>query len=94
MAEIMAVPSIAIIVYFIIEAYKMLFGKKERAMKHIPIVAGLFGGALGVLAFFVSPNILPAKDVFSAIIVGIMSGLSATGTNQIFKQFSKTDPGK
>ncbi|MCC6093655.1 MAG: phage holin family protein, partial [Eubacterium sp.] len=32
----------------------------------------------------------PAKDVINALAVGIVSGLAATGVNQIYKQLTKT----
>jgi ribonucleotide monophosphatase NagD (HAD superfamily) len=34
---------------------------------------------------YVMPD-YPAKDILTAIAVGIVSGLAATGTNQIYKQ--------
>lgn len=54
--------------------------------KWIPVIVGLCGGAIGVAAFLVHMPEYPANDVITAIAVGIASGLSATGIDQIGKQ--------
>lgn len=56
--------------------------------KWIPIIVGVCGGALGVVGLHVIPG-FPADNVVDAIAVGIASGLTATGMNQIGKQLSK-----
>ena len=53
--------------------------------KWIPIVVGVAGGALGVAGMFIMPD-FPAQDYLTAIAVGIVSGLAATGVNQAAKQ--------
>ena len=53
--------------------------------KWLPIICGVLGGGLGVVAMYVMPD-YPATDYFSAIAIGIVSGLAATGSNQVFKQ--------
>lgn len=58
--------------------------------KWIPVICGTVGAPLGVLAWRVVPD-FPATDYMTAIAVGIMSGLTATGINQIIKQFRKDD---
>jgi len=35
----------------------------------------------------------PATDYITAIAIGIVSGLAATGVNQIYKQLTKKDNG-
>ena len=56
--------------------------------KWIPIIVGFCGGVLGVVGMLVMQD-FPATDPLTAIAVGIVSGLSATGVNQIFKQLSR-----
>lgn len=56
--------------------------------KWIPIICGTLGGALGVLGMWIIPD-FPAGDYITAVSVGIVSGLSATGINQIGKQLTK-----
>ena len=55
----------------------------------IPVICGGVGAALGVVALFVMPE-FPAKDVISAMAVGIVSGLAATGVNQCVKQMNRS----
>lgn len=53
--------------------------------KWIPVICGVFGGALGVAGMFLMPD-FPASDPITAVAVGIVSGLAATGVNQAVKQ--------
>lgn len=53
--------------------------------KFIPVVCGVIGGALGVIAMMTMPD-FPAKDVINALAIGIVSGLASTGANQVHKQ--------
>ena len=57
--------------------------------KWIPIICGVCGGIIGALALAFHMPDFPAEDYFTAVAVGIMSGLTATGVNQIFKQMSR-----
>ena len=58
--------------------------------KWLPVICGIFGGVLGVVGLIIMPD-FPASDYITAVAVGIVSGLAATGANQIYKQLSKTD---
>lgn len=55
--------------------------------KFIPVICGLFGGALGVVSMIIMPD-FPATDYITAIAVGIVSGLAATGINQAVNQLT------
>lgn len=59
--------------------------------RKIPVLMGIIGAVLGVVAFYVAPAIIPAEDVITAIAIGIVSGFTATGINQIYKQAKKGD---
>lgn len=87
--NLISVPAIATAVYFIIEALKKAVDYNEKFLKFIPLIALGIGAIAGVICFFFIPSIIPATNVVVAIIIGAASGLSATGTNQIFKQLSK-----
>lgn len=88
--EIICVPLIVSAVYGIVELYKMLVkNKKDTWLKVIPIIALVVGGLLGVALFYIAPHLIVAENVWFALIVGMCSGLSATGTNQVFKQLNK-----
>ena len=82
--EIIGIPAIVVISYMITETFKMFIDKK-----YLPIVAGISGGMLGVLSFVLQIDIMPATDIISALAIGIISGLAATGSNQIIKQIKK-----
>ena len=56
--------------------------------KWIPVICGITGGALGIAGLFVMPD-FPAGDVITACAVGIVSGLAATGLDQMVKQMEK-----
>lgn len=56
--------------------------------KWIPIICGAFGAVLGILGMFIMPK-FPASDYLTAAAVGIVSGLAATGINQVYKQMTK-----
>lgn len=88
--EIICVPAIVSITYGLIEMYKKFIAKeRETWLKIIPLIALIIGGVLGVALFFIAPTLIIAENVWVALVVGICSGLSATGTNQVFKQFKK-----
>ena len=55
--------------------------------KWLPVICGVVGGGLGVAGMYIMPD-FPASDLITAIAVGIVSGLAATGANQVFKQLS------
>lgn len=55
--------------------------------KAIPCIVGCLGGIIAIPAMYMISN-FPANDVITAISVGIMSGLTSTGVNQVYKQFS------
>lgn len=55
--------------------------------KWLPAICGALGAALGLLGMLFMPD-YPAQDPMTAIAVGIVSGLAATGANQAYKQLS------
>lgn len=57
--------------------------------KYIPIACGLVGGVLGVSGLYLNLPDFPAGDPLTAAAVGIVSGLAATGINQVAKQIAK-----
>ena len=57
--------------------------------KYIPICCGVAGAALGVAGLYLGLPDFPAADPVTALAVGIVSGLAATGINQMAKQLSK-----
>lgn len=58
--------------------------------KIIPVILGIVGGIIAIPAMKVMVD-FPATDVITAISVGIMSGLTSTGINQVYKQLRSDD---
>ena len=85
------VPVIVSVVYGGITLLKKATDNSEKVLRFLPLIAAALGAVLGIIAFFALPEIIPAGDAFTAILVGGASGLAATGTNQIFKQLNKFD---
>lgn len=56
--------------------------------KWLPVICGALGGGLGVVAMYIMPD-FPGADPLTAIAIGIVSGLAATGAHQIGKQLSE-----
>lgn len=81
---IAGVAAITVIAYLIGQAVKAT----KLDNKWIPIICGVAGGVLGAVAMNIMPD-FPAADYITAVAVGIVSGLAATGVNQIGKQINK-----
>ena len=75
------VAAISVIAYLIGEVVKVT----KLDNKWIPVICGVAGALLGVAALYTVPE-FPAKDLINAVAIGIVSGLSATGANQLCKQ--------
>lgn len=56
--------------------------------KWIPIICGLFGIGLGIMALYIGVPEFPATDPMTAAAVGAVSGLAATGIDQAVKQIT------
>ncbi len=87
MENFVAIPCITVIVYLFGELFKAF---TKNTINHIvPALCGTLGGILGLVSFFVCPEFIAGEGIFSAIATGIVSGFSATGVNQVFKQTTK-----
>ena len=80
---IASVAGITVICYLAAQAVKAT----NLDNKWLPVICGVLGGILGVVGLYWIPE-YPAQDIMTAIAVGIMSGLAATGVNQVYKQLS------
>lgn len=58
---------------------------KLKQNEIIPVIVGASGLVLGILAFVLKVPDFPASDYMNAAAVGVVSGLTATGVNQITK---------
>lgn len=85
MMGIAGVAGITVICYLIAEMVK----QTPLANKWLPSICGLCGAAFGVFGMYFMPD-FPAGDIITALAMGIVSGLAATGgyeaITQIFKK--------
>ena len=83
---ITGVAAITVICYLIAE------GVKATAIenKWLPVICGVFGAVLGVVAFFIMPG-FPGEDILTSVAIGIVSGFAATGVHQLGKQISHSE---
>lgn len=79
------IPVIVVICYVVISAIKTTNIKS----KWFPLISCALGAVLAVAMFYIVPDFVGAATLTAAIISGAVSGLAATGTNQIFKQLMK-----
>lgn len=84
---IASVAAITVIAYLVGIGCKAAGSVKDEL---IPVICGCVGAVLGVAGLYLMPD-FPATDAINALAVGIVSGLAATGVNQIYKQLTKTD---
>ena len=81
-----SVAAITVICYLVGMVVKAIPDKDD---KYIPIACGVCGAVLGPLALRLGVAEFPATDYMTAVAVGIVSGLAATGINQVGKQLTK-----
>lgn len=82
---IMSVGAITVVCYLLAQGVKAT----KLDNKWLPVLCGLLGGILGVAALYTGVPDFPATDPLTALAVGIVSGLAATGANQIGKQLKQ-----
>lgn len=87
MTEIVSIPAIVVICYLVGMGLKAI--GKEQVDKFIPTIVGVVGALLGLATFLTIPNFIPGDNWAIALATGIVSGLSATGINQIWKQIKE-----
>ena len=80
-----SVACITIICYLAALAIK----QTPLANKWLPSICGALGGLLGLSAMYINVPDFPATDPLTALAVGIVSGLAATGADQVIKQVHK-----
>ena len=88
--DIAYVAAITVISYLVAQSVKA----SGINNKWIPVICGVCGGVLGYIALKVMPG-FPVNDPLSAVAVGIVSGLAATGSHELIKQIleGKADDG-
>ena len=83
---IASVAAITVICYLVGQLVKV----SPLDSKFVPVICGLAGAILGPVALVMGVPDFPATDYLTAVAVGIVSGLAATGVNQAVKQLTTT----
>lgn len=83
---ITSVAAITVICYLAALAIK----QTPLSNKWLPTICGALGAVLGFFGPALMPG-YPASDPYTAAAVGIVSGLAATGADQLVKQLKKVD---
>ena len=81
---IASVAAITVICYLVGQVVKVT----SLDTKYIPAICGIVGASLGPVALYLGIPDFPATDALTAVAVGIVSGLAATGINQVGKQLT------
>lgn len=78
-----SVETIVVVCYLIAMALKAT----KLDNKWLPVICGVLGAVLGIAGWLYT-NAVPADNWLTALAIGVVSGLAATGFNQIGKQLS------
>lgn len=81
---IASVAAITVIVFMV----GLVVKNTKLANKWIPAICAVTGAILGVVGMVVMPD-FPATDYLTAVAVGIVSGLAATGVNELYNHTIK-----
>jgi len=80
-----AIPAITVLCLLCAQTFKLF---TPLSNKHLPVLCGVCGLALGVACFFFFPDYIPSQNIVAAAAKGIVSGWAATGANQVVKQYT------
>ena len=88
MTDFIAIPAIVVVVYLVAYFLKQMPG--ELINRLLPAICGTLGLILGLVCYFTLPDFIGAENWLTAAAIGIVSGFSATGVNQVYKQATKS----
>lgn len=93
--EFTSVSIIVVCCYLIGEIYKVVFKKRPETYKLIPVLVSISGGVLGIFIYLTNKEMMMhASNLWIALGIGIISGASSTGTNQVVKQLLSKEKDK
>ena len=86
MLDFCSIPVIAALCFGFIEVLKRTFHYDAKLKNAYPLIAAILGTSLGVIAHVVDPSIMITDSVLASALAGMVSGLSATGSNEIIQR--------
>lgn len=88
--NIVCLPLILFVVLGVMAIYKRIVRNRGEALTRlIPIWAALLGAAISVYLYMKVPTLTLASDVLSAMLLGLVCGLSSVGLHQVGNQLAK-----
>ena len=93
MNEIVTIPFIVLVSYILGELFKVLVKNKKELNKLISLIPALVGCIVALIMYLDDPKILGVNNIYVAMELGIISGASASSTNEIIKKIFKKERG-
>ena len=88
--ELVSIPSIIVMCYVLAQILNVLFNKQTKINKLIPYITSIVGGILGYILFKIDKcSIGNPSNYIYAIVIGMVSGLTATGAMGALKKILK-----
>ncbi len=88
--EYTGVPIIVVCCYILGEIYKIIFKNNKDLIKIKSIILSIIGGLFGVIIYYTTPTmIFCVENIWTALLIGIISGASSSGANALIKQIFK-----
>ena len=87
--ELTSIPTIMFLCYGLIELIKKTLKNNQTIKNAYPVISAFLGSLFGILTFLTEPDFILTETALGSTLVGMVSGLSATGGHQILKQLKK-----
>ena len=93
--ELVSIPSIIVMCYILAQILNVLFKKQTKLNKLIPYLTSIVGGLLGYILYKIDKcSIGNPSNFIYAIVIGLISGLIATGADSALRKILKKEDDK
>ena len=90
--ELVSIPSIIVMCYILAQILNVLFKKQTKLNKLIPYLTSIVGGLLGYILYKIDKcSIGNPSNFIYAIVIGLISGLIATGADSALRKILKKE---
>ena len=91
-SEIYSIPAVAALCFGFVELLKHALHNDRKVKNAYPLISTILGTVLGVIVYLVEPSFMATDSLLSSALVGMASGLSATGSNEIIQRIKHKTP--